>query len=831
MKPLYRFLSVAAAASLVLAACNLFTGPVSPPETEPPVEPGAGPGPGTGPSGLPVINLAGPQVGTKMTWVDSSILVYVPPGEFIMGAGEENNPKHVVNLSGFWIYRTKVTNRMYALCVQAGICPPPKTGEGFPDYRDPELANQPVVGVDWEQGQAYCRWIYGYLPTEAQWEKTARGPKGNLYPWGDKAPTCDLLNFEDCVGQTTDVTDYPAGMSFYEALDTAGNAFEWAGDWYDPDYYRRSPPVDPPGPDLGEFRVVRSSSFDSGAEDVPPSQRFFLPPPEVRPDLGFRCVVVDPGQFAPYCEVASTFPGVPPEKTGKPGPKPDEPGACTPPKLDVYGTFCEGGSGGVSFNSTGPLDPASVRVSSAGGEMDCVIANNRLVCTGAPGGSVVQVTICPADCEPGQPGGDQPGGDYGCPEGYTYDTYLETCVPGGYQEPDCPTGYRYNPQTGGCEYEPTTPDGGEPCPPGYTATVNYGCLPDPGDGYDGDGSPCPPGYYYDSGAETCVPPSDGGEPGCYGLATALEGAERCYPLGCLPGYTFDTSLACCRPPDGGDGPGCPPGYYYDTYYETCVPGRPDYPECPEGYTYDPYVETCVPGDGCPQGTYYDTYLGQCSDNPPDGQCPEGYYYDTYYETCVPLPGDGNPDCPPGYYYDTYYETCVPVPGDGQPDCPEGYYYDTWLETCVPVPGGGDQPDCPPGYYYDTGLQTCVPYDGGQPPCPPAATYASTELDCNPQDQCPPGHYYDTSQETCVPYDGGEPTCPEGYYYDTYLQTCVPGGQPDGGPGCYTLTVTIPVCDERHGGGGQCGPPGQYDYNESGCLACGYTYDDPYCYGP
>ena len=139
---------------------------------------------------LQPINLAGPPAGTPMVWVDGSILVHVLGGEFVMGDGGDNNPVHMVGLSSFWIYRTKVTNRMYSVCVASGRCALPLTDEAVRSLSDPAKHDFPVTDVDWQQAEAYCAFVEGRLPTEAQWEKTARGPDGNIYPWGEAAPDC-----------------------------------------------------------------------------------------------------------------------------------------------------------------------------------------------------------------------------------------------------------------------------------------------------------------------------------------------------------------------------------------------------------------------------------------------------------------------------------------------------------------------------------------------------------------------------------------------------------------------------------------------------------------
>jgi formylglycine-generating enzyme required for sulfatase activity len=164
---------------------------------------------------LAPVALAGPQSGETLKWVDGSTLVYVPPAEFIMGNDGFDAPAHNVTLEGFWIQQTKVTNRMFAQCVAVGACSTPTQEIGGPVYSNPEFANHPVVGVSYDQSQAYCTWVQGRLPTEAEWEKAARGLNGNPYPWGSDQPACDLLNFGYCLGRTTEVDAFPQGASSY----------------------------------------------------------------------------------------------------------------------------------------------------------------------------------------------------------------------------------------------------------------------------------------------------------------------------------------------------------------------------------------------------------------------------------------------------------------------------------------------------------------------------------------------------------------------------------------------------------------------------------------
>jgi formylglycine-generating enzyme required for sulfatase activity len=330
MKRFSNIILIMAAMSVLLSACNIPASlvatdmPIA--ATEPPTVTAVPPVAATEPptateAPLVTVNLAGPamELGSKYKYVDGSILVAVPGGEFIMGYNAADNPVHKVTLSDFWIYSTKITNQQYATCVQAGKCSPPDQLNN-PAFGDHRYINHPLTGVNYDQAASYCSFVHGRLPTESEWEKTARGPDGNLFPWGDEAPTCSLLNYKFCEGRTTAIDDYPDGISYYGAFDMSGNTREWVADWYSPTYYSESPVDDPLGPQLGEKRSVRGSSYQDSADPSISAHRFSLLPLENLPDLGFRCVVEDPTYFAPMCQ-EKTFIG--------PGPF-GEKSDCTP---------------------------------------------------------------------------------------------------------------------------------------------------------------------------------------------------------------------------------------------------------------------------------------------------------------------------------------------------------------------------------------------------------------------------------------------------------------------------------------------------------------------
>ncbi len=233
-------------------------------------------------------------------WVnpaDGGEMVCVPAGEFWMGAAEGDpgaepgeKPGRQVYLDAYWIDRFEVTNAQYQRCVSAGGCTPPREERSFSRgsyYRQAAFADFPVVYVDWNQASAYCAWAGEGLPTEAQWEKAARGTDGRLYPWGDQAPTSSLANF--LAADTVRVGSYPEGASPYGAEDMAGNVWEWAADWYSGDYYESAPSRNPPGPQGGGYRVLRGGSWYNEPAYLRVSGRLRTFPDLLGSASGFRC--------------------------------------------------------------------------------------------------------------------------------------------------------------------------------------------------------------------------------------------------------------------------------------------------------------------------------------------------------------------------------------------------------------------------------------------------------------------------------------------------------------------------------------------------------------
>lgn len=247
---------------------------------------------------------------------DEMTLVFVPEGSFRMGASADfapaepdERPQREINVAAFWIDSTEVTFAMYELCLEDDDCSPPVGPSS-----DRLSADHPVSGVSWHQAQTYCRWAARELPSEAQWEKAARGQDGRRYPWGwIGAPEsgrdvrlnfCDVNcpfdyradQFDDGYARGAPVGSYPAGASPYGALDMAGNVWEWTADWYRAEAYKPTPTAAQTSQDEMKVRSIRGGSWaETTWEGIAlisrASNRFWHQPERSRPDLGFRCAV------------------------------------------------------------------------------------------------------------------------------------------------------------------------------------------------------------------------------------------------------------------------------------------------------------------------------------------------------------------------------------------------------------------------------------------------------------------------------------------------------------------------------------------------------------
>lgn len=247
---------------------------------------------------------------------DGMTLVFVPAGEFTMGSdtgyktrvsqdrltGDER-PEHQVVLDAFWIDQTEVTNKMYALCVEAGVCQEPtSTGWDPRDryYGNAEFDNYPVILADWSMAKTYCEWAGRRLPTEAEWEKAARGENASVYPWGDTfdgslVNFCDTncssywanKSFNDEFADVAPVGSYPSGKSVYGALDMAGNVLEWVSSLYKPYPYDATDGRE--NLDSSDARVLRGGAwrYDNNSVRSAFRNRYF--PSNSDSSVGFRC--------------------------------------------------------------------------------------------------------------------------------------------------------------------------------------------------------------------------------------------------------------------------------------------------------------------------------------------------------------------------------------------------------------------------------------------------------------------------------------------------------------------------------------------------------------
>jgi formylglycine-generating enzyme required for sulfatase activity len=289
------------------------------------------------PTKTQVVNIPSlPPGATQISPKTGMVRIYIPAGDFTMGidadkAADEcirirdhalakfpgarfssidecpsseyvdEEPPHEVYIDSFWIDITEVTNAMYAKCVEAGVCQPPRSEvfiSRINNYK--KYPSHPVVGITWSDSQDYCAWAGGRLPREAEWEKAARGTDERIYPWGNTFPSCSYhANCSSYFQSNWDSYSVPVGgflngASPYGALDMSGNVSEFVSDWYDESYYRQSPGQNPSGPESGQYHVVRGGSYYSLEIEVRTTDRSYIAPILTTLSseaVGFRCVM------------------------------------------------------------------------------------------------------------------------------------------------------------------------------------------------------------------------------------------------------------------------------------------------------------------------------------------------------------------------------------------------------------------------------------------------------------------------------------------------------------------------------------------------------------
>ena len=240
---------------------------------------------------------------------DGAPLNLIPAGEFLMGTsisnrdgGRDEYPERRIVIDAFYMDSVEVTNGRYLEFVKA-------SGHRIPEHpRDKKLTlwqgatvpaaftDHPVINVDWYDAAAYCAWAGRRLPTEAEWERAARGTTGRRFPWGDAEPTRTLANYlnqwRNGAGLEP-VGSHPRGASSEGVQDLQGNVWEWVADWYDPHYYDKGPLRNPKGPEEGTRKVIRGSGWESEAPLLRSAHRLSSDPKNRNHSLGFRCAMDD----------------------------------------------------------------------------------------------------------------------------------------------------------------------------------------------------------------------------------------------------------------------------------------------------------------------------------------------------------------------------------------------------------------------------------------------------------------------------------------------------------------------------------------------------------
>lgn len=250
----------------------------------------------------------------RTSMIDGMPQIYIPKGTFRMGgmdarSAPDERPAHDVTLDAYWMDQLEVTNAMYGLCVKSGSCKPPqdfKSQRRAKYFNNAEFNDYPVIYVTWGQAKAYCEWAGRRLPTEAEWERAARGDDWRTFPWSEDKADGLRANYNMLIGDTSRVGTYPLGASPFGVLDMAGNVAEWTNDFYSAVYYASlTEALNPLGPETSATlrRVVRGGSLGDAEVNIRVAKRSaveasdLLSAPdssaymgEFSPRIGFRCV-------------------------------------------------------------------------------------------------------------------------------------------------------------------------------------------------------------------------------------------------------------------------------------------------------------------------------------------------------------------------------------------------------------------------------------------------------------------------------------------------------------------------------------------------------------
>jgi formylglycine-generating enzyme required for sulfatase activity len=234
-------------------------------------------------------------------------MVLIPAGSFTMGSNDglpNERPEHTVTLDAYYIDQYEVTLALYRKFLESGKHDSPPTWD---DEAATTVGDRPAIGMKWADAAAYCQWAGKRLPTEAEWEKAARGTDGRRYPWGHMQPFVDIANYNRglWVSEAITLVAVTAGLegmsvrhglkeggkSPYGLAHMAGNASEWVADWYDREFYQKSPEKNPTGPAQGDKRVLRGGSWADLPTALRVTARFSAEPDFEDRTIGFRCAM------------------------------------------------------------------------------------------------------------------------------------------------------------------------------------------------------------------------------------------------------------------------------------------------------------------------------------------------------------------------------------------------------------------------------------------------------------------------------------------------------------------------------------------------------------